>query len=182
VSTGVDLLERAITYTLGSLRDVPREALALPTPCRDWDLRALLVHVNDSLLALHEAAELGHVYLDPGDHPRDPVHTARDRAQQLLGAWSTHTSRPGVSVAGAALSTGIVTTTGAVEIAVHGWDVARALGLDRPIPAPLAEEMLEVSPLLVSDLDRPERFAPPIPLPRGAPAGDRLIAFLGRHP
>lgn len=182
---GVGLLERAINYTLGSLHAVPPEAMTLPTPCAGWDLRGLLEHVNDSLLALYEAAELGQVYLEPGDCPgdpvTDPVAKARDRAHLLLGAWA----RPApadVSVADVALTTGILTTAGAVEVAVHGWDVARTLGRHRPIPAALAEEMLDLSPLLVSDLDRPERFAPPIPLPRGAPAGDRLIAFLGRHP
>jgi uncharacterized protein (TIGR03086 family) len=179
---GVDLLERAVTYTLGCLHAVPPEALDWPTPCRGWDLRALLAHVNDSLLALREAAELGQVYLDPVDIDGDPVRTARDRAQLLLGAWSNHAGRAGVSVADLELTTGVLTSAGAVEVAVHGWDVARTLGRDRPIPVPLAEEMLALSPLLVSDLDRPSRFAPPIPVPRGAPPGDRLIAFLGRHP
>lgn len=178
---GVGLLERAIDYTLGCLHAVPARALDRPTPCGRWDLRALLDHVNDSLLALHEAAALGRVYLEPGDRPDDPVAVARDRAARLLGAWSRP---PGgdVLVADVELATEVLATAGAVEVAVHGWDVARSLGRDHPIPAPLAEEMLELSPYLVSDLDRPGRFAAPIPLPRGAPPGDRLIAFLGRHP
>jgi len=176
-----DLLERAVTYTLGALRAVPATALGLPTPCRGWPLRVLLAHVDDALLALHEAAELGRVPLDPGDEPADPAAAARERAHLVLGAWS-RPPRGSVSVAGADLATGLLTGAGAVEVAVHGWDVARTLDRDHPLPATLAEDLLELSPLLVTDLDRPARFAPPIPLPRGAPAGDRLLAFLGRPP
>ena len=178
---GAVLLERAIDYTLGCLHAVPPGALHRPTPCGRWDLQALLDHVNDSLLALHEAAELGRVYLEPGDRPDDPVAVARDRATRLLDAWSRGPAGE-VLVADVELATDVLATAGAVEVAVHGWDVARSLGRDHPIPARLAEEMLALSPYLVTDLDRPGRFAPPIPVPRGTPPGDRLIAFLGRHP
>jgi len=85
-----------------------------------------------------------------------------------------------VAVDDLALTTGIVTTTGALEVAVHGWDVAVARGHRRPLPDALATDLLALCPLLVSDIDRPVRFAAPIPLPRGAAAGDRLLAFLGR--
>lgn len=191
LAAGVALLERAISYTLGSLHLVTPAVMSHPTPCPDWDLRALLAHMNDSLTALCEAIDTGHVASewvgravpengsDPG---ADPVGTLRDRACRLLGAW-THTDRPDVvSIAGCPLTTSIVIGTGAVEITVHGWDVARACGHHRPLPASLAEEMLELCPLLVNDADRPGRFAPPVEVPPLASAGDRLLAFLGRYP
>lgn len=183
---GVGLLERAITYTLGSLHLVTPMALAHSTPCRGWDLRALLEHMNDSLGALHEAVDTGHVGLDAlledGDPAVDPVATLRNRACRLLGA-STGTDGPDVvSIADSALTTGIVTSTGAVEIAVHGWDIAQACGDHRPIPAPLAEEMLTFLPLFVTGADRPGRFAAPVDVPPSAGPADRMIAFLGRDP
>lgn len=183
---GIGLLERAINYTLGSLHIVTPEALSHSTPCRDWDLRALLGHMNDSLLALNEAVEIGHVDLESpageSDPAVDPVATLRNRACQLLGAWANADNRHTTSIAGCALTSAIVTSTGAMEIAVHGWDVARACGRHRPIPPSLAEEMLELSPIFVTDADRPARFAVPVDVPPLADAGDRLIAFLGRHP
>lgn len=179
---GVGLLERAIGYLLGALHPVTAADLATPTPCSSWDLRALLTHLDESLLALHEAVSVGHVSLAPVD-PRapDPVAAIRDRARRLLGEW-IGTWRPEVLVGDAALTTGIVATTGAMEVAVHGWDVARSVGHARPLPPALAAEMLELAPLLVTDADRPARFADPVAIPATTDPGERLLAFLGRHP
>lgn len=182
---GVALLERAVNYALGSLLLVTPEAMTRPTPCRGWDLRELLAHLDDSLLALHEAIDLGHVDLrrtDLGGPAADPVRALRDRACLLLGAWTNARREQSISVAGLSLTTGVVSSAGALEIAVHGWDVARACGRDRPIPASLAEEMLHLAPLFVTEADRPVRFAAPVDLPPTVCPGARLVAFLGRVP
>lgn len=184
---GIGLLERATNYTLGSLHMVTTDALPHPTPCIDWDLRALLAHLDDSFTTLHEAANLGRVDLDvPAsgcDWASDPVGTVRDRACQVIGAWANSTEGPDtVSIAGTAVTASIVGGTGAVEVAVHGWDVARACGRHHPIPSSLAEEMLSISLLLVSDADRPGRFAAPVDVGPQASAGEQLVAFLGRDP
>jgi uncharacterized protein (TIGR03086 family) len=181
---GIGLLERAINYTLGSLRLVTPEALPRPTPCRDWDLRALLGHLDDSLTALYEAVDIGYVDVGGAVGPAaaDPVALVRDRARQLIGAWTNVARRDCVSIGGNRLTAGVVTGTGAIEIAVHGWDVARACGQSRPIPRGLAEELLDLSPFFVTGDDRPDRFAAPIDVPPLAGPGDRLVAFLGRRP
>jgi uncharacterized protein (TIGR03086 family) len=97
----VGLLERAVAYTLGCLQAVTPDALSLPTPCHEWDLRALLRHLVDSLAALREAADDGHVDLEPVavDHD-DPVAATRDHARRLLGAWTARDGRPEVSIGG----------------------------------------------------------------------------------
>lgn len=185
-SDGVALLERAISYTLGSLSLVTDASLSRATPCHDWDLGTLLAHMDDSLAALGEAADLGHVDLDAAvpwyDLGVAPATALRDRACRLLGAWTRAGSVGKVSVAGYPLSRGVVTATGAVEIAVHGWDVAEACGHPRPIPAALAAEVLDRAWLVVADADRPGRFAPALPVPAHAAPGDCLLAFLGRRP
>jgi hypothetical protein len=60
-----------------------------------------------------------------------------------------------VTVADRRLPCPIVATTGALEVAVQGWDVARACGHDREIPAGLADQLLELAPLIVTAADRP---------------------------
>jgi uncharacterized protein (TIGR03086 family) len=180
---GVALLERAINYTLDSLHLVTPAALSCPTPCGGWDLLTLLTHMNDSLTAMHEALHIGHVTLDTADEPAVAlVAGLQSRACRLLAACTHADGHGEVSVAGLPLSTGIVTSAGAVEITMHGWDVARTCAGGRAIPEPLASELLALAPLLVNDADRPVRFAAPVDVSPLAGPADRLVAFLGRDP
>jgi uncharacterized protein (TIGR03086 family) len=181
---GVGLLERAIGYALGSLHLVTPQDLTHRTPCREWNLRDLLEHLADSLSALREAADDGTVGLripEP-EHAGCPVAAVRDSASRLLGAWTNSGGTGLVTIGGSALAADVVTCTGAVELTVHGWDVAMACGRHRPIPAPLAEQLLALCPLVVTDADRPARFAAPVGVAPQAPSGERLVAFLGRIP
>jgi uncharacterized protein (TIGR03086 family) len=180
---GVALLERAISYTLGSLQLVGSAAMSRRTPCADWDLRALLGHMTDSLGALSEAVEIGAVPLvgSAGDEAEELVAGLKNQACRLLGGWTNAGDLELVSIAGRSLTSVIVAGTGALEIAVHGWDVARACGRDRPIPAELADELLDLAPLLVTAADRPARFATEIAVAAQAGPADRLLAFLGRR-
>jgi uncharacterized protein (TIGR03086 family) len=183
----VDLLERAIGYTRGSLALVRPDLMGAATPCAGWDLRALLGHMDDSLASLHEAGSVGRVRLT-GSPPADvdPVGALRSRACQLLAEWSTAEELPGgrtdVLVHGRPLTSSVLTSAGALEVAVHGWDVAVACGSHRPLPEPLARHLLSLAPALVADADRPARFAPAVEPPVDATRGERLLAYLGRQP
>jgi uncharacterized protein (TIGR03086 family) len=183
------LLASAISYALGACGQVESAEMALPTPCADWDLEALLAHLATSMADLESALRTGHLDLDPNqpDHPAapglddDPVEVLRDQASNLLFAcYAHHGSDRFVRVAGLPLPAGIVACTGAVEIAVHGWDVAAARGRGDPIPPALALRMLRLSPLLVTG--REGLFGAPVPVPAQASPGDRLVAYLGRNP
>jgi uncharacterized protein (TIGR03086 family) len=188
VTGGFALLERAMAYTLGSLQLVTPEVMAAPTPCATWTLRALLLHMNDSLQTLHEAIACGHVDLaahpaaDYGDPVGDPVGTLRNRACGMIGAWATDRGPTHITIADSGMPAGLVAATGAVEVAVHGWDVARACGTTRPLPPPLAAELLPFVQLIVDDTDRPHRFAAPEDVRPKATASDHLLAHLGRQP
>jgi uncharacterized protein (TIGR03086 family) len=186
-SDGTGLLEPAISYALAAVRAVTPEFLSRPTPCRGWDLRMLLRHANESLAALHEGIDAGCVGLDPtvddGDLAMDPVRAFRDRACRLLAAWTG----PGhehqdIDIAGCSLAASIMAGAGALEIAVHGWDVSRACGRRQPIPHALATDLLAMAPLLVPGAGRHPLFAAPVIVALTAGPSDRLAAFLGRTP
>ncbi|GLY86119.1 TIGR03086 family metal-binding protein [Actinoallomurus iriomotensis] len=186
---GTAMLERAIGYALGAVQGVSPEQHSNPTPCTAWNLRTLLDHLNDSLDVLQQIIDTRH--LDGGavpaphdDRPTtDPVAHFRRRATHLLGSWSASACRDRVTeIACLPVPNEIVACTGALEIAVHGWDVSRACGHHRPIPAALATDMLRVAPILVTEVTRRPLFAAPAPVPRRADPGDRLLAFLGRRP
>jgi uncharacterized protein (TIGR03086 family) len=180
---GVELLERAIGYTRGCLGLVTPALMREPTPCGDWDLEALLVHMADSLESLHEAGAVRRVWVDvSADEPVELVETIRARACILLADWSVQGSQRGdVLVEGRPVTAPVLTSAGALEVAVHGWDLATACGVHRPLPDALATDLLRVAPLLVTGADRPARFAPALDPPAEASAGERLLAFLGRR-
>ena len=68
-----------------------------------------------------------------------------------------------------------------VENLAHGWDLAQALGVDRPLPDELAEWVLDfIRPMAGAVLDS-EYFAAPIPLGLDADAATRLLALMGRE-
>ena len=183
------LVAGAISYALGACVQVAPGEMTLPTPCADWDLAALLAHLAASVADLEAAIRTGHLELDrdePG-HPAvpalddDPVEVLRDQAANLLFAcYAHHGADRFVLVGGLPLPSGIVACTGAVEIAVHGWDVSAARGRGSPIPPALATQMLRLCPLLVTG--REGLFGAPVQVPVQASPGDRLVAYLGRIP
>jgi uncharacterized protein (TIGR03086 family) len=186
---GVELLERAIGYTRGALTLVTPDRMSAPTPCAGWDLRSLLVHMEDSLVSLHEAGSVRRVRVDvPAPATTDLVEALRWRACQLLADWSADWSTTGtnrgkdVLVDDRPITPAVLTSAGALEIAVHGWDVGVACGAARPLPDGLAADLLRVAPVLVRREDRGTRFGPAISPPPGAAPGERLLAFLGRSP
>lgn len=185
---GVGWLERALGYALGSLQLVTTQALFWPTPCRAWDVAALLDHVDESLASLHEAVVVGHVghlgrEAGTNQEPEiDPVARLRTRACTLLGAAAGSENTTVVSVGDEELPREMMYGVGALEVAVHGWDLALACGTHRPIPAELATALLPVASLVVTDDDRPARFAAPVEVPSSADEASRLLAFLGRRP
>jgi uncharacterized protein (TIGR03086 family) len=184
---GARLLEPSIGYALGAVLAVTPELLSCPTPCRGWDLRMLLRHASESLAAIGEGIEAGRVGLHPaaedGDLAADPAEAFRDRAGQLLDAWtSLGHRRQAVEIAGCPLAASVMAAAAALEVAVHGWDINQACGQRQPIPRALATALLEIALVLVPSTGRYPLFAAPVTVPATAAPSDRLAAFLGRTP
>jgi uncharacterized protein (TIGR03086 family) len=185
LTRGLGLLESAVSYALASAGLATPQRLPLATPCAGWDLRMLLHHVSDSLDVLAEGVGTGCVGPAHGDDgpERDPVTGLRRRATRLLAACAAAgpAERP-VAIADQELTTGLVAVAGAIEIAVHGWDIAVTCGARQPVPADLAAALLPITPLLITPSTRPGLFGDPVPVSPLASPGDKLTAFLGRQP
>ena len=121
---GVELLERALGYTRSALVTVTPADLCLPTPCEQWRLGDLLAHMEDSLDAFAEGAG---GTIDLRSAAPAPLHeritTLQTKACDLLGAWAAATTST-VAVGGRPMPVRTIARLAAVEIAVHGWDVA----------------------------------------------------------
>jgi uncharacterized protein (TIGR03086 family) len=157
-----------------------------PTPCTEWTVRDLLNHVvaeqlwELDLLAGRTIAEVGDRYDGDllGDDPAARWRKASDEATEAV-------QRPGALNREVYLSRGPAPASEymwemTLDLAVHGWDLARAIGAETPIDAELAEALLAMFADQVPG--GPELFDPPVPVGPDADPPTRLIALLGRQP
>uniref|UniRef100_UPI003F492A38 TIGR03086 family metal-binding protein n=1 Tax=Nonomuraea bangladeshensis TaxID=404385 RepID=UPI003F492A38 len=185
---GRSLAERATSFLRFTVSQVTTDDLTRPTPCHQWDLRMLLAHVNDSLATLTEGLENGRLDLEEGPLPlgnADVLVEVRHLTNRLLESWMSSGNDSDdrlIQVAGTPLHSLLLAGTGALEIAVHGWDIATACGLRRDIPAALATDLYAFARFAVAPSDRNPQFAEPVPVPEAATPSARLVAYLGRTP
>jgi uncharacterized protein (TIGR03086 family) len=182
----LELLDRAIGYTRGALALVHEDDLGRRTPCARWTLLALLRHMDDSLAAMGEAAQATALGLAPAPAPTggvDLLASIRQRACTLVGQWSVRPAGGSaeVAVGGSSLARETFGAVGALEITLHGWDVAEACGVSRPIPPGLALDLWAVAQEHIADADRPHRFGPVVDVPEWAGPQVRLLARAGRR-
>ena len=176
----LEVLQTAFARTTALVEELAPEDLRRPTPCSDWDVRALLVHIvaaNDGLVAvLHgQEADWGKDAL--GD---DPAESVRRSLGQALSAWSEagalerpSEQMPGMRVVDFALA----------DAVVHCWDLATALGQDPgldPAHVQLVRDRWEGAP---AETGRTyDVFGPEVPVADDARPADRLAGLLGRDP
>jgi uncharacterized protein (TIGR03086 family) len=169
------------------------EDLERPTPCGDWTLSRLLVH----MAAQHDgfaAAAAGHG-ADPAvwqvrPPAADPVAACAAAADRVLAAFTAdgvlgrEFALPEIAP-GAAFPAPLAISFHFIDYVVHGWDVARTLGLDYELEADLLEVALIVAEAVPDDQSRLRpgaAFAPALAAPEGARQLDRIVALLGRRP
>ncbi|WP_216204915.1 TIGR03086 family metal-binding protein [Amycolatopsis aidingensis] len=159
-----------------------------PTPCTEWDVRDLVTHlVSEQLWAPHLLA--GATLEEIGDRfdgdvlGADPVGAWERAAAAAREAWTA----PGVlertvHVSGGEAEASRYGWEMTVDLAVHGWDLATAIGVPHPIGDALAATLLERFRPLVDDIQGLGIFAPPVPVAADADAATELVALLGRNP
>jgi uncharacterized protein (TIGR03086 family) len=179
-----EVLAAAISYALQGAALVGPARLDQPTPCAGWDVRMLLVHLASSMAAIDETLCSGRMSLDEeppaeaaGPADVDPVELLRDRAAGLL-ITTFMSDVEYAEIAGIPVPAELIRGTGALETAVHGWDIYTACGHRRAIPAGIARPLLSALSQLIPARDG--LFASPVAAPPCASPGDRLIAALGR--
>src|SRR5689334_8110119 len=168
--------------------NVPQNALDTPTPCGDWDLRTLLNHTI--LWTSYSAERRAHGEsvaedLMNKDFTADPGFR-EDYARQIkkaVGAWSTPAAWEGTrDMMGSATPATDIGAMLIMEMALHGWDVARATGQEYHATDSLAA-VLEDTVIKQAELFRKyEGFADAIETDDTATAFDRALALSGRDP
>ncbi len=178
----LDAYDRTVT-AVGALADsVSADRLGDPTPCADWDVRALLGHLAFVVQRYGTLAAGGAV---PDDAPsyQDPAAAFHSYAGSARAAFA----RPGYLIEVAPTPVGpqpgSVTVQHVInELVAHGWDLARAIGADTDLVPDVVRASLASWRVLLGDGDRTgSPIGPARPAPPGATAADELAAFLGRR-
>ncbi|MCU1494706.1 MAG: hypothetical protein JWO62_2470 [Acidimicrobiaceae bacterium] len=180
----VERLSSGLAATGQVIADVPEDLWAAPTPCPEWDVRAVVSHVvaGNNMFASILHGQSPSAPRDDREPNGDLLGAYKDSADSLLIAFR----RPGVLEHVFAVPIGSVPGLVAlhlrtIEVLVHGWDLARATGRPARFPEAIAEEELIFSQTKLADIPPDRRpFAPSQPVADDAPAIDRLAACLGR--
>ena len=184
----VDMYERALQHAGEVVHNVTPEQLSNPTPCPEWDVRALLNHVVGGCEAIAVGAAGKEMPpFETEDHLGDDYIGAFDRASKsTIEVWRQPGSfdkkfktpwgdTPGAVLFGLALGDAIA----------HGWDLAQATGQEIQIDEDAAEAVYSMTSSMMEpkgSFPRGDSFADPVDVPDDAPARDRALAYLGRDP
>jgi len=187
-----ELDARAVRATVDLVAGVTRDDLDRPTPCTGWTLADLLAHMAAQHRGFAAAATGGGADLAVWQPRRadDPVAEYTAAAEQVTAAFA----QDGVLEREFAIPeiTTRMTFPGAraigfhfIDYVVHGWDVARSLGVPYALPADLVAAAVPVARAVP---DGPEReapgaaFRPGLPVPEAAAPMDEILTRLGRRP
>lgn len=183
-------MQQACASTERIVGGVTAEHYDRATPCADWDTRALLNHVLGTLAL--GADLLGDVEptvrMAPGSLPdvdlvgADPLKAYQVGVDGLLAAAGGDALARSHSTPLGAMPGGVLGGFTALDIAVHGWDLAKATGQRAELDDDLADEVLAFARQTITDTTRAPRIGPEVTAGPGASATDRLVAFLGRRP
>lgn len=177
------LLEHATEYALDAVAHVTEGDLDRPTPCTNWKIRDLLLHLADVADALSKLADTGTLELVAQQRPEtDTMKVVRDRTHLFLDRLNAAAGVSEPSSAAGSEWANNAAISGAVEFITHGWDIHTALGESRQIPDALAQTLLKITSEAIDNASRDPQFAPPVNIDPSQPPSDQLLGFLGRNP
>lgn len=182
-----EIYTRAITQTATLVAEVRPDQLGAPTPCDEYDVRALIGHIVGGMNRTARVGEGG-----AADEVSSRVEGVADdgwpavysdAAARVRAAWADDAkldamvSVPWGKVPGRDAVTGYVQ-----EILTHGWDLATATGQESELDPELALFALEFARKALPAQMRGEEvpFGPVVPVAADAGPYAQLAGWLGR--
>jgi uncharacterized protein (TIGR03086 family) len=151
-----------------------------PTPCPGWDVGALVLHVVDLVIRMGGAA--GIVVHDRA--AATPQQRIAEALESVIDGWHRRGMNGELVWRDRTLSYRVAINVLALDVVVHGWDLAVAL--DRPFDVvdPYLDYMLHFAhDALTDDVRALSGFGQPVAgYTFGTAMLERLVAFTGRDP
>ncbi|WP_439658113.1 TIGR03086 family metal-binding protein [Lentzea sp. HUAS TT2] len=175
------LLDRARDHALPVIANITDDDLAKPTPCADYDVRALLDHllhvvVEFQKLAAKQDADFSHTPSYPDWRAQYPAESAK-----LVEAWGQPGATEGIA-GNMQMPATVVGGLVLLDLTIHASDLARATGQSfEPDPEVFTEVAGLVSQMGPMAIEM-KVFAAPVEAPAGASPFEQLLATTGRDP
>ena len=162
------------------VESVPADRWNNVSPCEGWTARDLLRHVIDTQRYIVTVVDL-ELPAGPSvdEDPAAAWAATRDGMQDILD----DPERGSREYEGHFGRTTLADTVGSFycfDLVVHGWDLARATGLDETIPADDLAWVRTVADQLGDNIRMAGVCGPAVEVPADADEQTRLLGFLGR--
>lgn len=182
-----DLFVKASKLYEEAVHQIRDDQWHFPTPCTEWDVRALLQHlVNEQLwvpplLEGKTIEEVGDAF--DGDNLGDDPGAAWDGAAQTARAavealkdlqQKTHLSF-GDFPAQEYLDQMLF------DLHIHGWDLRTGIGIDTTMDDELTDYLMPWAEVAMKAYEQVGATAPPPPISSGASTQSKILALSGRR-
>lgn len=171
----------------GRVRAIRDDQWSAPTPCTEWDVRALVNHLvyelrwMPPLLAGQTIADVGD-RLDGDLLGDDPIGSWTGAVQEAVAA----VGQPGALGTVVHLSYGDTPaadyiTEVTADLTVHAWDLARGIGAGEHLDPTLVQWIYPQAKERLDPAGVPGYFGPAVTVPDDASEQIRLLALYGRR-
>ena len=149
-----------------------------PSPCTDWDARGVVEHV----IGFHDVLLLRPIGMKP-DRPRgDPATRWAVTVPAIASALERANDRSVPESDAVHLDLRRILPMLTLDVLVHTWDLARAIGCEDGLDPELCEAVYGGVERKTQALRSSGMFGPAVAISDQADATSKLVAFLGRDP
>jgi uncharacterized protein (TIGR03086 family) len=183
----VDDLARVADQTGMIIAAIEPEQLDRPTPCGSWDVGTLVGHVVQDVRQFTDRAR-GRAggkgsAADLAEGGTNGAMAYRRAADSLVQAWREDGALEGtVELPFGSFRPVWFVGQAVADLAVHGWDLAKATGQPTDLDTRIGETALAWGRENLRPEFRGEQFGPEVAVAEDAPVYERLAAFFGRDP
>jgi uncharacterized protein (TIGR03086 family) len=179
------LLDAAARQAVPVVRGIGDDALTAPTPCADYDVRALVDHLHHVVVQFQELAAKKKADFSTTPSTVRPDTDWRAEFAREAGALVTAWAAPGAEE-GTSGEMGMPARTVAymalLDLTVHAWDLAVATGQPYEADPAVVAELLDAVRAMAPQAREYGVFGPEMPTPAQATGLERVLAVTGRDP
>ncbi|MET7619270.1 TIGR03086 family metal-binding protein [Streptomyces sp. NPDC005408] len=169
----------AVAATASGIRG---EQLGDRTPCEKFTVAELLDHLGGTLSSSARAARKEPQPGEAAASAASPASVA-ESANRAAAAWGDPVAYEGTTEFGPGeMPAGLAATITLEELALHGWDLARATGRTFVISEEAGRVALGAVEQIAEQARTNGSYGPPVPVSADAPAFHRALGASGRNP